>query len=238
MTWRPVLLSLQVTATATVLILVVGLPLALLLARRRFRGITLVETLVNLPLVLPPTVVGYYLLLALGRGSPVVEVFGWRVLFTWVAAAIASAVVGLPLLVGAARAAIAGVDPALENAARTLGSSELAVLWRVTLPLARRGILAGVVLAAARALGEFGATLMVAGNIPGRTQTLPLAIYDAVQNRNYAAANWMVLLMTGLAFLSLWAVRRFEQPRRPGRRPGTVAVRPMALDEDLTGYDR
>ena len=141
------------------------------------------------PLVLPPTVVGYYLLLALGRGSPIDDWFGWRILFTWGAAAIASAVVGLPLLVQSARAAIAGVDPALEHAARTLGSSELEVLWRVTLPLARRGILAGLVLAAARALGEFGATLMVAGNIPGRTQTLPLAIYDAVQNRHYAQAN-------------------------------------------------
>ncbi len=215
MSWHPLLLSLQVTAAATVLMLAAGLPLALLLARRRFRGAMLVEVLVNLPLVLPPTVVGYYLLLALGRGSPVVELFGWRVLFTWVAAAIASAVVGLPLLVQSARAALAGVDPTLENAARTLGLSEPAVLWRVTLPLARRGILAGLVLAATRALGEFGATLMVAGNIPGRTQTLPLAIYDAVQNRDYAAANRMVLLMTGLALLSLWAVRQFEQPRRP-----------------------
>ncbi|MCX7670224.1 MAG: molybdate ABC transporter permease subunit, partial [Anaerolineae bacterium] len=186
MSWHPLLLSLQVTATATALMLAVGLPLALLLARRRFWGATLIEALVNLPLVLPPTVVGYYLLVVLGRGSPLVEVFGWRVLFTWVAAAMASAVVGLPLLVQSARAAIAGVDPALEHAARTLGSSELEVLWRVTLPLARRGILAGLVLAAARALGEFGATLMVAGNIPGRTQTLPLAIYDAVQNRDYA----------------------------------------------------
>lgn len=215
MNWHPLLLSLQVTAVATALMLAVGLPLALLLARRRFRGAMLVEALVNLPLVLPPTVVGYYLLLALGRGSPIVELFGWRVLFTWVAAAIASAVVGLPLLVQSARAALAGVDPTLENAARTLGLSEPAVLWRVTLPLARRGILAGLVLAATRALGEFGATLMVAGNIPGRTQTLPLAIYDAVQNRDYAAANGMVLLMTGLALLSLWAVRQFEQPRRP-----------------------
>ncbi len=215
MNWHPLWLSLQVTGAATGLMLVIGLPLALLLARRRFPGATLVETLVSLPLVLPPTVVGYYLLLALGRNSPVVEVFGWRILFTWGAAAIASAVVGLPLLVQSARAAIANVDPALENTARTLGSTEAAVLWRVTLPLARRGILAGLMLAAARALGEFGATLMVAGNIPGRTQTLPLAIYDAVQSRNYAQANWMVLLMTGLAFLSLWAVRRFEQPRRP-----------------------
>lgn len=214
MNWHPLLLSLQVTAVATALMLAAGLPLALLLARRRFRGITLLEALVNLPLVLPPTVTGYYLLLALGRGGPAVEWFGWRLLFTWGAAAIASAVVGLPLLVGSARAAIASVDPSLEDAARTLGSSELEVLWCVTLPLARRGILAGLVLAAARALGEFGATLMVAGNIPGRTQTLPLAIYDAVQNRDYAGANGMVLLMTALAFLSLWAVRRFEPSRR------------------------
>jgi molybdate transport system permease protein len=150
----------------------------------------------------------------LGRGSPLVEWLGVRILFTWVAAAIASAIVGLPLMVGAARAAVANVDPALENAARTLGSSEIEVLWRVTLPLARRGILAGLVLGAARALGEFGATLMVAGNIPGRTQTLPLAIYDAVQNRQYGLANGMVLLTTALAFLSLWVVRRFERARK------------------------
>ncbi len=222
MNWSALLLSLRVTAVATVLMMAVGLPLALLLARRRFRGATLVEALISLPLVLPPTVVGYYLLLALGRGSPVVEWFGWRILFTWGAAAIASAVVGLPLLVLSARAAIAGVDPTLENAARTLGSSEPVVLWRITLPLARRGILAGLVLASARALGEFGATLMVAGNIPGRTQTLPLAIYDAVQNRSYAQANGMVLLMTLLAFVSLWAVRRFERPRPPRRAADTT----------------
>jgi molybdate transport system permease protein len=214
MSWHPLWLSLKVTAVATVLMVAVGLPLALLLARRQFRGATLLEALILLPLVLPPTVVGYYLLLALGRGSPITEWFGWHILFTWGAAAIASAVVGLPLLVLSARAAIAGVDPELEHAARTLGSSEIEVLRRVTLPLARRGILAGLVLAATRALGEFGATLMVAGNIPGRTQTLPLAIYDAVQNRNYAQANGMVLLMTVLAFLSLWAVRRIEHPRR------------------------
>ena len=215
MRWHPFWLSLQVTAVATILIVAAGLPLALLLARRRFRGATVLEAVIMLPLVLPPTVVGYYLLLALGRGSPVVMWLDWRILFTWPAAALASAVVGLPLLVQSARAAIAGVDPALEHVARTLGSSEIEVLQRVTLPLARRGILAGLVLAATRALGEFGATLMVAGNIPGRTQTLPLAIYDAVQNRQYGQANGMVLLMTALAFLSLWAVRRFEQPKPP-----------------------
>ena len=224
MNWHPFLLSLQVTATATVLIFLVGLGLALLLARRHFKGQTLVETAILLPLVLPPSVVGYYLFFLLGRDGPLVLWLGWNVLFTWPAAVIASTVVGLPLMFQAARAAIAGVDPALEQAARTLGSSEIGVLWRITLPLARRGLLAGLVLGAARALGEFGATLMVAGNLPGRTQTLPLAIYDAVQTRQEGLAHLMVVLMTGLGFVGLWWVRRLEQPRRaaatePGVRP-------------------
>lgn len=219
MIWDALLLSLQVTALATAIILVVGVGLALLLARIRFPGRTLVELLVTLPLVLPPSVVGYYLLLALGRGSPLKEWLGIDILFTWWAAALASAVVGMPLMVQAARAAIASVDPTLEQAARTLGSTEWEVLWRITLPLARRGILAGLLLGAARALGEFGATLMVAGNIPGRTQTLPIAIYDAVQNRDYAAANQMVALLTLLSLLGLWWVRRIEA-QRPAQRQG------------------
>lgn len=157
--------------------------------------------------MLPPTVVGYYLLLFLGRNGQVARWLDVQLLFTWGAAALASAIVGLPLLVLAAHAAFAGVDRSLENAARTLGSSEAEVLWRVTLPLARHGILAGLVLATAHALGEFGATLMVASNIPGRAQLSPLAIYDAVQNRDYSQANMMVLMMTVLAFLSLWAQR-------------------------------
>ncbi len=154
MNWAALILSLRVTAVATTLIFTVGLALALLFARRQFRGKTFAETLVNLPLVLPPTVVGYYLLLVLGRGGPLVAWLDVHLLFTWGAAVIASAIVGLPLMVGAARASIAEVDPALENAARTLGSSEPEVLWRVTLPLARRGILAGLVLGATRALGR------------------------------------------------------------------------------------
>jgi len=214
MSWHPFILSLQVTVVATVLILVVGMGLAIVLARSRFPGQLVLETLLNLPLVLPPSVVGYYLLLVLGRGSPFVELFGIRILFTWQAAAIASAVVALPLMVESARAAIANVNPELESAARTLGSSEAEVLWRVTLPLSRQGILAGLLLGIARALGEFGATLMVAGNIPGRTQTLPLAIYDAVQNQQYALANLMVLVMTTLAFVLVWWVRRLERSKR------------------------
>jgi molybdate transport system permease protein len=223
MNWNAVILSLQVTIVATFLLSIIGLGLALLLARFNFPGRMLAETLINLPLVLPPTVLGYYLLLVLGHGSPLVEWFHLRVLFTWPAAAIASMVVGLPLMVQASRAAIAGIDPALEDAARTLGSSEIEILRRITLPLARRGIVAGVILGSARALGEFGATLMVAGNIPDRTQTLPLAIYDAVQSRQYDLANRMVLIMTVLAFAGLWIVRRLESPYQRRRVEANLA---------------
>jgi molybdate transport system permease protein len=209
--WDALTLSLQVTIVATTALFVAGLALAVSLARRWLPGQLIIETLIFLPLILPPSVLGYFLLLALGSGSPIVEWFHIRILFTWPAAAVASAVVGLPLMAQSARAAIAGVDRRLEDAARTLGSSELEVLWRVTLPLARRGIVAGLILGAARALGEFGATLMVAGNIPGQTQTLPLAIYDAVQARRYEQANIMALVMTSLAFAGLWWARRLER---------------------------
>ena len=212
MDWFPYLLSLQVTACATVLLVIFGGCLAILLARVHFPGKTLVSTVLNLPLVLPPSVLGFYLLFLLGRGSPLLEWLGIDILFTWQAAAIASTIVALPLMVEAARAAIADVNPELEAAARTLGDSEIQVLWRVTLPLARSGILAGFILAVARALGEFGATLMVAGNIPGRTQTLPLAIYDAVQNQEYSKANLMVMIITAWAFILLLWVRRLGAP--------------------------
>ena len=217
-------LSLRVTGVAVALVIATGLPMALFLARTRFPGKSALETLILLPLVLPPSVVGFYLLVLLGRDGPLARWGGLHVLFTWPAAALASAVVAFPLMVQASRAAIAQVDPALERAARMLGSGEGEVFLRVTLPLARRGILAGVVLAAARAFGEFGATLMVAGSIPGRTQTLPLAIYDAVQTREIAAANAMVLLMTVLSFASLWAVRHFEAAAAPRPRTGGVPV--------------
>ena len=212
MNWSALTLSLQVTIVATFVLFVIGLSLGVLLARYRLRGQIIIETIIFLPLVLPPSVIGYFLLVTLGRGSPIVEWFHIRLLFTWQSAAIASAVVGLPLMVQSARAAIANVDKVLENAARTLGSSELEILWRVTLPLARRGVIAGLILGGARALGEFGATLMVAGNIPGQTQTLPLAIYDAVQARRYEQAKMMVIVMTAVAFVGLWCVRQLEQP--------------------------
>jgi molybdate transport system permease protein len=208
MNWQPFWLSLQVTGTAVAGILIVGLALALLLARVSFRGKLVLETVIYLPLILPPTVVGYYLLFVLGRGSFLVEQLNINLLFTWQAAAVASMVVGLPLMVQSARAAFEEVEPEAEEAARVDGAAEWQVWWYVTLPIARRGILAGLILSAARALGEFGATLMVAGNIPGRTQTLPLAIYDAVQARRYDDAHFMVLVMTSLAFAGLWLVYR------------------------------
>ena len=202
--WDALRLSLLVTATATVGIVIIGLPLALLLARGVFRGKLILQTLINLPLVLPPSVVGYYLLFVFGRGSFLREQLGLDVLFTWPAAAAASLVVGLPLIVQAARAAFEDVETETEDAARVDGAAEWQVWWYVTLPLARRGIVAGLILASARAMGEFGATLMVAGNIPGRTQTLPLAIYDLVQSRRYHEANLVVLMMTALAFAGVW----------------------------------
>ncbi len=210
MNWPAFWLSLQVTAVASVIILIIGLALALLLVRVRFPLKIVVETVIMLPLVLPPSVIGYYLLVAFGRGSPLFEWFNIRILFTWQAAVAASVVVGLPLMVQSSRAALANVDPLLENAARTLGASEIRIFWRITLPLARRGIIAGIILGSARALGEFGATLMITGNIPGRTQTLPVAIYDAVQAQRYADAHLMVLVITTLAFLGLLLARRLE----------------------------
>lgn len=210
MNLSPYILSLQVTAFATILLVVFGLTLAIFLAKVRFSGQLILSTLLNLPLVLPPSVIGFYLLLAFGRGSFIKEKLAIDILFTWQIAAIASAIVALPLMVEASRSAIMNVNPRLEEAARDLGASAIEVLWKITLPLAKRGILAGFILAVARALGEFGATLMVAGNIPGRTQTLPLAIYDAVQNQQYGKANFMVLIMTSWAFLLLLWVRHLE----------------------------
>ena len=210
MIWESLFLSLRVACLATILVTVVGLLIGLWLARSDFRGKSAVETLVSLPMVLPPSVVGYYLLLFLGRSGPL-NILGIRIVFTWLAAVIASAVVALPLMVHSSRAAIAAVDPILEKAASSLGSPPWKVVWDVTLPLARRGILAGIVLAFARGLGEFGATLMVAGNIPGRTQTLPLAIYDLVQANRMSEANIAVLIMTVVAFGLLLTVNRLER---------------------------
>ncbi len=200
-------LSIRVAVVATILNALIGIPLAYLLARRVFWGHALVDLLVTLPLVLPPTVTGYYLIVLLGRrgwlGAPVYEWSGWSVAFTWYAAVVAATVMALPLLVRTARAAIESVDRELEKAAFTLGRSEWRTALEVTLPLARNGIIAGLVLAFARALGEFGATLMLAGNIPGKTATVPLAIYTAVQTGEMGEAVVLVLALTTLSCLVL-----------------------------------
>ena len=206
------LLSIRVAVLATLLNAVVGIPLAYLLARRRFRGRGLVDLLTTLPLVLPPTVTGYYLIVLLGRrgwlGGPVYQLTGWSVAFTWYAAVVAATVMALPLLVRTAKAAFESVDRDLERAAYTLGRSELRTALEVTLPLARNGVLAGLVLAFGRALGEFGATLMLAGNIPGKTSTVPLAIYTAVQTGEESTGLFLVGVLTALSCLVIVAANR------------------------------
>ncbi|HEY4073397.1 MAG TPA: molybdate ABC transporter permease subunit [Herbaspirillum sp.] len=195
--WVPLLLSLKVAGWATVINLVLGVGAAYGLAHWRWRLRELVDALLTLPLVLPPTVLGYYLLVLLGRRSPFgqwLAKFGIQFIFTWQGAVIASSVVAFPLVMKAARTAFEEIDPQLEAAARVLGVSEIGIFFRVTLPLAHKGIAAGVLLAFARALGEFGATLMVAGSLPGRTQTLSVAIYEAVQAGDDTSATIMVLI--------------------------------------------
>ena len=196
-------LSLLVSALATALVAVVGTWAGWILARREFRGRELLDALLNLPLVLPPTVTGYYLIVLLGRhglvGGPIYRATGWSVTFTWVACVIAGAVMAFPLMVRSARVAFEQLDRRHEIAAASLGHGRLSTFLRVSLPLARRGLAAGVILAAARSLGEFGATLMIAGNIPGRTQTLPLAIYDAVISGEDRTALWLSVLLTSVS---------------------------------------
>jgi molybdate transport system permease protein len=195
--WVPLLLSLKVAGWATLINLVLGVAAAYALARWRSPLRELVDALLTLPLVLPPTVLGYYLLVLLGRRSPFgqwLAHFGIELVFTWQGAVIASSVVAFPLVLKAARAAFEQVDAQLEDAARVLGVSAAGVFCRVTLPLARKGIAAGVLLAFARALGEFGATLMIAGSLPGRTQTLSVAIYEAVQAGDDGTATTLVLI--------------------------------------------
>ncbi|RZI83403.1 MAG: molybdate ABC transporter permease subunit [Rubrivivax sp.] len=202
-------LTLKVATWATFVAGVLGVACGFALARGRWPGKRLLEALLTLPLVLPPTVLGYYLIVLLGRNGPVgrwlAEHFGIQLIFTWQGAVIAAALVAFPLVFSSARAAFQNVDGQLEKAARVLGSSELKVFWHVSLPLASRGIVAGAMLAFARAMGEFGATLMIAGNIPGKTQTLSMAIYDAVQSGNDALANTLVTLISVLCVVILVA---------------------------------
>jgi molybdate transport system permease protein len=203
----PLLLSVKVAAWATAITLVTGVAVAWWVARRPFRGREVFDAVMTLPMVMPPTVLGYYLIVLIGRrgwiGGWLHEHLGINLMFTWQGAAIAASVVAFPLVYKAARAAFEEVPRQAENAARVLGATEWTVFVRVSLPLAWRGILAGAMLAFARAMGEFGATLMVAGSIPGKTQTLSIAVYEAVQAGHDDVANFLVVVTSVVCVLVL-----------------------------------
>lgn len=215
--WFPLWLSLEVAAGATVLSLGLGVWLAWLLANRNFTGKELLDALTTLPLALPPTVLGYYLVVAIGRHSWIgrawESVTGTPLVFTWRAAVLASTLHAIPLLVKSARAALEGVDRNCERAGRSLGASEWRIFWRVSLPLARRPIAAATVLAFARSLGDFGATLMVAGDIPGRTQTAAVAIFDAVESGNTLVARTLVIVISVVTASIVLLANRLERRR-------------------------
>ena len=213
----PLVLTLKVSSLATLLATVPAVLLARFACTKNFPGRDMVDAILTLPMVLPPTVLGYYIIVILGRrgllGAYLWEAFGISIMFTWEGAVLAAAVVAFPLVYRSARAAFEGVDQNLENAARTLGSSEITIFFRVSLPLAMRGLLAGIMLALARAMGEFGATLMVAGNLPGKTQTLSLAVYSATQAGNDTLANELVLLISIVCVVLLVVVAKIVKPR-------------------------
>lgn len=208
--WFPLWLSLGVAALATLISLLLGIWLAWLLANRNFHGRELLDAIVTLPLALPPTVLGYYLLVVIGRSSWIGQAWekltGTQLVFTWRAAVIASTLHAIPLLVKSSRAALENVDRVFEKAARSLGASEWRLFWNVSLPLARRPVAAATALAFARSMGDFGATLMIAGDIPHRTQTAAIAIYDAVESENTLVARILVIVISivtaGIVYLS------------------------------------
>ena len=210
--FAPLLLTLLVALLATLGAVALGVLAAFGLTRSRFPGRDMLDALCTLPLVLPPTVLGYYLIVLVGRrglvGAWLHETFGISLMFTWQGAVLAATVGAFPLVFTSGRAALEGVPRTFQDAARLLGCSEWAVFVRVSLPLAARGILAGAMLAFARAMGEFGATLMIAGNLPGRTQTLSLAVYSAVQAGEDSLAAQLVLVISVVCTAILWIAGR------------------------------
>jgi len=217
MVWPALKLSLMVAASATVLVTAAGTALGWVLARRSFRGREAVDALLMLPLVLPPTVTGYYLIVVLGRrgvlGGPLHDLTGVSIPFSWVACVIAASVVALPLMVRAARGAFESVDDDLLLAGASLGRGPWFVFSRVAVPLARRGLAVGIVLSFARAIGEFGATLLLAGNIAGRTQTLPLAIYEALLSGDDRTALTMSVVLTAVSLTAMALLTRLGSRR-------------------------
>lgn len=218
MDFFPLYLTVKVSLVSTVITVAVGCAVSLALARKVFPGKGVLDALVMQPLVIPPTVLGYYLLVAFGKstgfGRFLSNTLGIELVFTWKGAVVAAVISSLPLFIQPARAAFEGVGADVENAARLLGRTEWQVLRTITFPLAWRGLLAGAVMSFARATGEFGATLMIAGNIPGRTQTLPIAIYDAVQSGDAQSANVLVAIITVFSFAVIYLTGRFVRGGR------------------------
>lgn len=212
-TLNPILLSLKVALIATVFSSIIGTWLAFKLSKKSFKISELLETIILLPMVLPPSVTGYLLLIAIGKRSFIGRfldtALDTQIVFTWVAAVLAAVLVSLPLMFQNAKGAFLSLDPVYENAAKTLGAGKTRIFWTITLPLAKEGIFSGIILTFARSLGEFGATLMVAGNIPGRTQTIPTAIYYAVESGNTETANKLVLFMVVLSFLLILVMNKY-----------------------------
>ncbi len=222
MDWFPLWLSLRVATLATVFAAILGVGLAYVLAKGTFRGRSLLEAVATVPIVLPPTVLGYYLLVVLGVRTPIgrawESVFGGPLVFTSTAAVAAATVSAIPFVLRTSRAALEAVDQRIEQAARTMGLPEWRVALHVSLPLARRGLLAGVALGFARALGDFGVTVMLAGNIPGRTQTMPIAVYDAVQSGRDRTASTLSGVLAVIAIVVLVAVNRLSTTTSAERR--------------------
>jgi len=210
----PIWLSLKVSIIAVVIVFVLGTFLATGLQRLEFKGRAIIESLIMLPLVLPPSVAGFILLILFGRSGPigrVLDQFGMQVIFSWWAAVIASVVVSLPLMYQAVKTSLEAIDSNLEQAARTLGAGEFKVLRTITFPIAWPGFVSGGVMAFARSLGEFGATLMIAGNIPGKTQTIPLAIYSTSQSGDMVSASILVLVMITTSFSSIFGLNIWKK---------------------------
>ncbi|MCT8136530.1 molybdate ABC transporter permease subunit [Anaerobacillus sp. CMMVII] len=218
----PLFLSFRVALTATLLTIIIGLPIAFFLSRSKSKVADFLDTIITLPIVLPPTVLGYYLLVLLGRQSGIgrflEENFNIMIVFTPTGAVIAAMVVSIPFLIKSAKAAFANIDPNLVNAARVLGRTELNIFLTIIIPLAWRGIVAGITLGFARALGDFGTTLMVAGSIPNKTMTMPIAIYDALLAGNRDLANILVFIMTAVSLTVLFTINRLENKVSKGGR--------------------
>ena len=221
MDFGPLLLSVEVATLATLLAAVIGIGVAALLANYRFIGRDLLDVIFTAPMVMPPTVLGYYVLVLLGRRSFIGHAYesltGSSIVFTFAGAVVAATIGALPLVVKSVRAALEQTDPTLILAARTLGATRLRAFFSVQLPLATRGIAAALMLAFARAVGDFGVTLMVAGDIPGRTRTASLAIYNAIQAQREQEAMWMVIVLTTVCLALLYAVGKLTAPRREDR---------------------